>query len=198
MAFLAQFPSFLLAFHIFIEILTRQFSQAVVILVIMFNVLCYYIILVRIISHFSVFIFQFKLNSLVSLYKSYFGTKIFSLWKIFSIFSLWKMNIWKQREECLESPHIPHLPQQPLTIIPYNSTWPNLLVPSYIIIIYSKIYITYRAVGKESACNAADPGWILGSGRSPGEGIGYPLQYSWASLVAHLIKNLPAMQEYRL
>ena len=38
-------------------------------------------------------------------------------------------------------------------------------------------------------------GSILGSGRSPGEGIGYPLQYSWASLVAQLVKNLPAMCE---
>ena len=36
---------------------------------------------------------------------------------------------------------------------------------------------------------------IPGSGRSPGEGIGYPLQYSWASLVAQLVKNLPAMRE---
>ena len=36
---------------------------------------------------------------------------------------------------------------------------------------------------------------IPGSGRPPGEGIGYPLQYSWASLVAQLVKNLPAMQE---
>ena len=36
---------------------------------------------------------------------------------------------------------------------------------------------------------------ILGLGRSPGEGIGYPLQYSWVSLVAQLVKNLPAMQE---
>ena len=50
------------------------------------------------------------------------------------------------------------------------------------------------SVGKESACNAGDPGSIPGSGRS-GEGIGYPLQYSWASLVAQLVKNLPAMQE---
>ena len=41
------------------------------------------------------------------------------------------------------------------------------------------------SVGKESACNAGDPGSIPGLGRSPGEGIGYPLQYSWASLVAH-------------
>jgi len=48
---------------------------------------------------------------------------------------------------------------------------------------------------KESTCNAADPGSILGSGRSTGEGIGYPLQYSWASLVAQLVKNPPAMQE---
>ena len=49
--------------------------------------------------------------------------------------------------------------------------------------------------GKESACNEGDPGSIPGSGRSPGEGIGYPLQYSWASLVAQMVKNLPAMQE---
>ena len=49
--------------------------------------------------------------------------------------------------------------------------------------------------GKESACNAGDPSSIPGSGRSAGEGIGYPLQYSWASLVAQLVKNLPAMQE---
>ena len=52
-----------------------------------------------------------------------------------------------------------------------------------------------RSVEKESACNAGDPGSVPGSGRSPGEGIGYPLQYSWASLVAQLVKNLPAMRE---
>ena len=46
-----------------------------------------------------------------------------------------------------------------------------------------------------SACDAGNPGLIPGSGRSPGEGIGYPLQYSWASLVAQLVKNLPAMLE---
>ena len=51
------------------------------------------------------------------------------------------------------------------------------------------------SAGKESACNAGDPGLILGSGRSPGEGIGYPLQHSWASLVAQTVKNLPAMWE---
>ena len=48
---------------------------------------------------------------------------------------------------------------------------------------------------KESACDAEDPSLILGSGRSPGEGIGYPLQYSWASVVAQLVKNPPARQE---
>ena len=51
------------------------------------------------------------------------------------------------------------------------------------------------SVGKESTCNAGDPNSIPGSGRSTGEGIGYPLQYSWASLVALLVKNPPAMQE---
>ena len=51
------------------------------------------------------------------------------------------------------------------------------------------------SVSKEPTCNAGDPGSIPGSGKSAGEGIGYTLQYSWASLVAQLIKNLPAMQE---
>ena len=49
------------------------------------------------------------------------------------------------------------------------------------------------SVGKESTCNAGDPGSIPGSGRSTGEGIGYPFQYSWASLVAQLVKNPPTM-----
>ena len=51
------------------------------------------------------------------------------------------------------------------------------------------------SVGKESTCNARDPDSIAGLGRSAGEGIGYPLQYSWASLVAQLVKNLPAMRD---
>ena len=51
------------------------------------------------------------------------------------------------------------------------------------------------SVGKESACNAGDPGSIPGLGRFPGEGIGYPLLYSWASLVAQVVKNPPSMQE---
>ena len=44
-------------------------------------------------------------------------------------------------------------------------------------------------------CDAGDPGSIPGSGRSSGEGIGYPIQYSWASLVAQLVKILRAMWE---
>ena len=51
------------------------------------------------------------------------------------------------------------------------------------------------SVGKESACNAGDPGSIPGLGRSAGEGIGHPHQYSWASLVAQLVKNVPSMWE---
>ena len=53
----------------------------------------------------------------------------------------------------------------------------------------------HSSVGKESACNAGGPGSIPGSGRSAGEGIGYPLQYFQASLVAQLVKNPPAMWE---
>ena len=48
-----------------------------------------------------------------------------------------------------------------------------------------------RSVGKESAYNAGDPSLIPGSGRSAAEGIGYPLQNSWTSLMAQLVKNLP-------
>ena len=48
---------------------------------------------------------------------------------------------------------------------------------------------------KESSYKAANPGLIPGSRKFPGEGIGYPLQYSWTSLVAHLVKNLPTMWE---
>ena len=54
------------------------------------------------------------------------------------------------------------------------------------------------SVFEEFTCNAGDPGLITGSGRSTGEGIGYPLRYSWASLMAQLVKNLPAMQDTRL
>ena len=48
---------------------------------------------------------------------------------------------------------------------------------------------------KNLACNAGDPSLIPGLGRSTGKRIGYPLQYSWASLVAHLVKNMPATWE---
>ena len=63
--------------------------------------------------------------------------------------------------------------------------------------IYVFLYMDFpgSSAGKVSACNAADPSSIPGSGRSPGDGIGYPLQYSWASLVAQLVKNLPAISE---
>ena len=54
---------------------------------------------------------------------------------------------------------------------------------------------TDSSAGKESVCNAGDPSSIPGLRSSPGEGISYPLQNSWASLVAQVVKNPPAMQE---
>ena len=60
------------------------------------------------------------------------------------------------------------------------------------------VQISLIAVGKESAFNAGNLGLIPGLGRSVEEGIGYPLQYPWASLVAQLVKNLPAMQDTRV
>ena len=71
-------------------------------------------------------------------------------------------------------------------------------LPSFIYL--CKIILIYvgfpdSSVGKEPTCNAGDPGSIPGSGLFTGEGIGYPLQYSWASLVAQLVKNPPEMRE---
>ena len=74
-----------------------------------------------------------------------------------------------------------------------------LWLPLFILKIFVNPYCVLgfpgSSVGKESACNAGDPGSIPGLGRSPGEGIGYPLQYSWSSLVAQVVKNPPAMWE---
>ena len=53
----------------------------------------------------------------------------------------------------------------------------------------------HGSVGKESTHNAGYPGLIPGRGRSPGERNGNPLQYSWSSLVAQMVKNLPAIRE---
>ena len=60
--------------------------------------------------------------------------------------------------------------------------------------IYTALGFPDISVGKESACNTGDPKSIPEAGRSVGEGIGYPLQYSWASLVAQPVKD-PAMRE---
>ena len=51
------------------------------------------------------------------------------------------------------------------------------------------------SVGKESTCNGGDTGSIPGVGRFPAEELGYSLQYSWASLMAQLVKNPSAMQK---
>ena len=70
-----------------------------------------------------------------------------------------------------------------LTLLTSNNILSIFNSSSYLILILDS------SVGKESTCNARDPGLI------PGEGIDCPLQYSWASLVAQLVKNPPAMEE---
>ena len=61
--------------------------------------------------------------------------------------------------------------------------------------IYPPTPSPHNSAGKESACNAGDPGQSPVLERSDGEEIGYPFQYSWASLVAWIVKNSPAMWE---
>ena len=73
----------------------------------------------------------------------------------------------------------------------HRSLWKSLFI-------YKSWGFPDSSVGKESACNAGDPSSIPRFGRSPGEGIGYPLQYSWISLVTQLVKNPPAIWETRV
>ena len=75
--------------------------------------------------------------------------------------------------------------------------WSILVIFLYSLRFVFNNEISFRpsSVGKESSCNAGDPSSIPGLGRFAGEGTGYPLQYSWASLVAQLVKNPLAMRE---
>ena len=70
-----------------------------------------------------------------------------------------------------------------------------MFIIAYNIVYQLNISFPDGSVDKESAFNAGDPSWISQWGRSTGEGIGYPLQCSWASLVVQLVKNLPAKRE---
>ena len=76
-----------------------------------------------------------------------------------------------------------------------------IFIMNYFIFIYIYLYldinlgISDSSASKESTSNAGDPSLIPGLGRSTGEGIGCPFQYSWASPVAQTVKNLPAMWE---
>ena len=70
-----------------------------------------------------------------------------------------------------------------------------LCVPVVSLISWVSVSMCDSSVGKESACNAEDPSSMPGLGRSTGEGIGYPLQYSWVFLMAQLVKNMLAIRE---
>ena len=79
-----------------------------------------------------------------------------------------------------------------------NVSWIGINYKYICVVLYKNLGFPGSSTGKESTCDAGDPGSIPGLGRSPWEGIGYPLQYSWASLMAHMIKNLPAIWETRV
>ena len=113
------------------------------------------------------------------------------------------------RRECSHCPLIatptllsPPLPQRsaypllPCTS-PFSSPFWNCVISECDIngIIYCVMGFPDSSVGNESACNAGEPSLIPGLGRSAGEGKGYLLQCSWASPVAQMVRNLPAMQE---
>ena len=91
-----------------------------------------------------------------------------------------------------------NLPKTGLLLLPQQSSTyiDQLFLPTYSKWGFHSFQSLLRSsAGKESACNAGDPGSIPRLGRSAGEGIGYPLQCSWASLVGQLVKNPPPMRE---
>ena len=115
-----------------------------------------------------------------------------NLISLIAILTIWwrpcAVMAWVVEKGCLICP-VCSLDNTLLNLVSFCTPRPNLPI------ILGISWLSYSSVGKESTCNAGDPGSIPGSGRSPGEGIGYPLQYSWTSLVAQLVKNPPAMQE---
>ena len=87
----------------------------------------------------------------------------------------------------------------PITCLVYTLMCTHRLQAAVLCILYPIVLcgvgFPHSSVGKESACNAGDPSSIPEWGRSAAEGIGYPLQHPWASLVAQVVKNPPATWE---
>ena len=87
-------------------------------------------------------------------------------------------------------------PAPPLSSFPPQGTlvsvWTHFWL-SHLRVLFTSVW--HSSVAKQSACNSEDPALIPGLGKSPGEGISYPLQCSWVSLVAQLVKKPPAMWE---
>ena len=112
------------------------------------------------------------------------GNSMFMYWRIFKVFSTMLLN-FKVPEAMYEGSDF------------------STCSLTFLFLGLNKKYIYYFnfggilgiSAGKESTCNAEHASWIPGSGSCPGEVIGYPLQYSWASLVAQMVKNPPAMRE---
>ena len=75
------------------------------------------------------------------------------------------------------------------TVLLDGFIFPQMSISRYVLSFH------HGSAGRESTCNAGDPSSIPGLGRSTEKGIGYPRQYSWASLVAQTVKNLPATWE---
>ena len=80
---------------------------------------------------------------------------------------------------------------------PFHCNHPQQTALTALLVLSLTVYKGFpdSSVGKESACSAGDPGSVARLGKFAGEWKGYPLQYSWASLVAQMVKNLPAMRE---
>ena len=111
-------------------------------------------------------------------------------WKFgWNVSILWRLFRWLQADTTIQSV-IPLQFKNSFSIYKFF-----YIVARYLYLSFLQRGFPDKPVGKESACNARSLGSIPGSGISAGEGIAYPLQYSWASLVAQVVKNLPAVWE---
>ena len=115
-----------------------------------------------------------------------------TFWKVSPVFLYWwllnRWKAWVRDQICPQLPPPSSFPPQGTLVSVWRQFW-----LSHLRVLFTSVWNS--SVAKESACNSGDAGLIPGLGKSPGEGIGYPLQCSWVSLVAQLVKKPPAMWE---
>ena len=130
-------------------------------------------------------------------------SKLSHPWNLHTLCSLPKPVTWNTFWTTLLQQNTDHILYIYIHILTHISIYPYTHKPSFLHVHTHQYAMPMPCIwgfpgsstDKESTCNVGDPASIPGLGRSPGERIGYPLQYSWAFLVIQMVKNLPAVQK---